>query len=359
MRVRPTFFRALLLCAATSSVGNVARAEPPASAAPGFVGFHVEPMPLLSPEQKAALGVTGDKGVVVALVVKGGPADLAGMRVGDFLVRFAGKDLPQPTWTDRYVPAHHEWRVAVRRLLTDVKAGAAVEAVVDRAGRTSTLSLVPAGEADFHRMQGGGATFPKPEDAAPAEEARFDFAASVAGALPDGFVPWEGRWQVVPEPAASTANAVLRQDMTVLPWAALLITGKGRVLADGSASARFRPLSGVADASGGVVFRAQDGKTYYLARANALEDNFGLYRLDGNVRTELKAIRVKPPALGAWHTIEVRFEGTKFRATLDGKDSVEATDSTYASGWCGLWTKADSVTLFDDVRLAPSGARPE
>ena len=150
---------------------------------------------------------------------------------------------------------------------------------------------------------------------------------------------------------APAGNAVLRQDRSVLPWATLVVAGEGRAYADATARVRFMPLSGVADASGGVVFRAQSGKDYYLARANALEDNFGLYLMKGNVRTELKSVRVTPPRENAWHTIEVTFTGSSFRATLDGKDPVEATDGTYGSGWCGLWTKADSVTLFDDLEV--------
>jgi hypothetical protein len=52
--------------------------------------------------------------------------------------------------------------------------------------------------------------------------------------------------------------------------------------------------------------------------------------------------------------IEVEFRGDTFRATLDGRDAVEARDATFSSGWCGLWTKADSVTLFDDLRVVPA-----
>jgi hypothetical protein len=115
----------------------------------------------------------------------------------------------------------------------------------------------------------------------------------------------------------------------------------------------FKPISGVTDASGGIVWRAQDGKNYYLARANALEDNFRIYLMRDGVRTELASVRVPLPAFDTWHVIDVWFEGPVFRATLNGGHLVEARDETFQAGYCGLWTKADSVTYFDDLEVVP------
>jgi pyruvate, water dikinase len=160
----------------------------------------------------------------------------------------------------------------------------------------------------------------------------------------------------VEDPAAASGHHVLRQDLPVLPWSALLVTGKGRVYADGHAQVRFKPLSGVTDASGGVIWRAQDGVNYYLCRANALENNFEIYTMKDGVRTTISETVVDPPALNEWHVIDVWFHGNRFRAMLDGKDVVEATDDTWSSGWCGLWTKADAVTSFDGFEITPEGA---
>jgi hypothetical protein len=146
-------------------------------------------------------------------------------------------------------------------------------------------------------------------------------------------------------------GAALRQDRMILPWAVALVAGKGLAYGDAKASVRFMPVSGVADASGGIVFRAQDPLNYYLVRPNALEDNFRLYVVKDGVRKQLATVQVTPPELRTWHVIEVEFKGDAFRATLDGKDVLEARDATFASGWCGLWTKADSVTLFDDLNV--------
>ncbi len=38
-----------------------------------------------------------------------------------------------------------------------------------------------------------------------------------------------------------------------------------------------------------------------------------------------------------------------FTVIFDGQKVIEATDDTFRdAGWVGLWTKADSITLFDD-----------
>jgi hypothetical protein len=79
-----------------------------------------------------------------------------------------------------------------------------------------------------------------------------------------------------------------------------------------------------------IVFRVQNRKTYYVARANALEDNLRIYVVKDGNRTQLATAQVEKPKLKAWHTLEVSFVGTTFKATLDGKGSVEATDAYLA-----------------------------
>src|SRR5205085_1353886 len=119
--------------------------------------------------------------------------------------------------------------------------------------------------------------------------------------------------------------------------------------ADVDVSMKFKPISGKEDASGGIVFRFTDGK-YYVVRANALEDNFRLYTYDRG-RRQIATARVKPPALGAWHTMRVVAVGDQVQAWLDGKLFLDHRDSRFTSGRVGLWTKADSVTAFDDLTI--------
>jgi hypothetical protein len=54
-------------------------------------------------------------------------------------------------------------------------------------------------------------------------------------------------------------------------------------------------------------------------------------------------------ASGQWHTLRVEFAGNRFKAYYDGKHLFDVEDKTFTeAGKVGVWTKADSVTLFDD-----------
>ncbi|HEX5137465.1 MAG TPA: PDZ domain-containing protein [Planctomycetota bacterium] len=329
----------------------LAAAGPDPAPEPGIVGFHVEPLAVLSARQKADLGVTGDRGVVVAAIVEKGPADVAGLKLGDRLLRFGGNDVPDlVTGADE---ARHLWRVATRMMLGNARSGETIRVVVARDGQERTLPLLAVSAAEMHRLQADEAwtELPALADAGPPEPLLIDFQGLPEGTLvPAKLHPYEGRWRVLRDPEGA---GVLRQDRMILPWAVALAAGKGCCYRDGKATVRFMPLSGIADASGGIIFRAQDPLNYYLVRPNALEDNFRVYVMKDGVRTQLATVTVTPPERNTWHVIEVEFKGPVFRAKLDGRDVVEARDETFASGWCGLWTKADSASLFDDLRVDP------
>lgn len=120
---------------------------------------------------------------------------------------------------------------------------------------------------------------------------------------------------------------------------------------------RFKPMSGRVDASGGIVFRF-DGGRYYVIRANALENNFRLYSYDRG-RRQIASARVPPPALGQWHTVRVVAVGDRIQGYLDGKLLIDHRDGRFRAGRVGLWTKADSLTAFDDlaIRGVPADGR--
>lgn len=119
-------------------------------------------------------------------------------------------------------------------------------------------------------------------------------------------------------------------------------------LKDGFVEVKFKPVGGKEDQAGGVIWRVQDPKNYYISRANALEDNVTIYHTIGGKRVAFKSINTKVTS-GVWHTLRVDFKGNKFTVTFDGTKIIEATDESFANaGKVGVWTKADSVTLFDD-----------
>src|SRR5947199_1508914 len=124
-------------------------------------------------------------------------------------------------------------------------------------------------------------------------------------------------------------------------------------LKDGFVEVKFKPLSGKEDQAGGVVWRAKDPNNYYIARANALEDNVTIYHTINGRRTEKKRTKMKV-ASNQWHTLRVDFQGNRFTVTFDGRKAIEWDDATFKeAGKVGVWTKADSVTLFDDFAYGP------
>ena len=119
-------------------------------------------------------------------------------------------------------------------------------------------------------------------------------------------------------------------------------------LTDGFVEVKFKPVAGKEDQAGGVIWRVQDANNYYVARANALEDNVTIYHTINGKRVAFKNINTKVMS-GVWHTLRVDFAGNKFSVTFDGNQVIDATDESFANaGKVGVWTKADSVTEFDN-----------
>ena len=117
---------------------------------------------------------------------------------------------------------------------------------------------------------------------------------------------------------------------------------------DGFVEVKFRPIAGKEDQAGGVIWRLQDANNYYIARANALENNVTIYHTINGHRTEKKRAKMTV-ATNQWHTLRVNFNGNHFTVTFDGKKAIEWNDDTFQNaGKVGVWTKADSVTEFDD-----------
>jgi hypothetical protein len=119
-------------------------------------------------------------------------------------------------------------------------------------------------------------------------------------------------------------------------------------LKDGFVEVKFKPVAGKEDQAGGVIWRCKDADNYYIARANALEANVTIYHTIGGKRVAFKSAKTKV-ASGVWHTLRVDFQGSHFTVTFDGTKVIEADDTSFSdAGKVGVWTKADSVTLFDD-----------
>jgi hypothetical protein len=187
----------------------------------------------------------------------------------------------------------------------------------------------------------------------------FNFETEVVGKAPAGFTSYatgggpEGKWLVTEMNDSPSGMHVVEQtdaDPTDVRFPVLIAdTGE---YADLDVSVKAKAISGKGDQGMGLVFRFRDPKSYYIVRANALEDNFRLYRMVNGKRLQFAGSGVKV-ASKQWHTIRVVAKGDHITCWFDGQQLIDAYDKTYTTGKIGLWTKADSVTAFDDLAVAP------
>jgi hypothetical protein len=203
-----------------------------------------------------------------------------------------------------------------------------------------------------------------------AERVKIDFDDSPTGAAPTGFttaitngdVP--ERW-VVEEDAGNRVVVQRSSDRTGGRFPLCVFDGISA--SDVSVSVRIKPIAGEKDQAGGLVWRYRDPNNYYVVRANALEGNVVLYKVEGGKRTDLKPVdagflaygkKVDVPN-GHWSTLRVESRGARFSVTFNGESLFDVEDGTFTgAGKVGLWTKADSVTAFDDLEIeALDGSR--
>jgi hypothetical protein len=183
---------------------------------------------------------------------------------------------------------------------------------------------------------------------AAAETVNFDDMR--AGAAPEGWTATQtgsgtAKWSVEKDSFAPSKPNVLKQ----LGQPKFPICFKNNTnIKDGFVEMKFKPVAGKEDQAGGMVWRLQDTNNYYIARANAPENNVTIYHTIKGKRTEKKRTKMEV-ASGAWHTLRVDFSGSHFTVTFDGKKAIEWGDDTFKdAGKVGFWTKADSVSEFDD-----------
>ncbi len=194
---------------------------------------------------------------------------------------------------------------------------------------------------------------------------RFDDGAP--GRLPAGWtsamthVGGEPQWQIVRDRTAPSPPFVLAQvsqDRTAGRFP--LAVWDGASVRNGEVSVAFKTISGSVDQAAGIVWRYQDANNYYIVRANALESNIVLYKVENGVRLSIapkgmpsRSYGVKHDVpKGQWSTLRIVFKGAEFRVFFNGERVFETEDRTFTkAGKTGLWTKADSVTYFDDFSV--------
>jgi glycosyl hydrolase family 59 (putative galactocerebrosidase) len=164
-----------------------------------------------------------------------------------------------------------------------------------------------------------------------------------------------GRWAVVADTSAVGGRAIEQTSTDATDYRFPLAIYRPVFAGNLDVAIRFKPVAGKVDQAGGIAVRLRDPDNYYVARANALEDNVRFYRVVKGRREELEGANTKV-ATNEWHQLGLRVEGDRFTITFDGKQLFIATDQNFVgAGKVALWTKADSVTRFDriDIRTLP------
>ncbi len=185
------------------------------------------------------------------------------------------------------------------------------------------------------------------------------FENETVGAAPKGWtVTMTGtgnpKWTIEHDQTAPSKKKIVKQSgRATYP----LLLKDGTSIKDGFVEIKFKAIAGSEDRAAGLVWRARDADNYYVVRANALEDNVVLYKTVRGARSPLDivgrkggyGINVSVPA-NQWLGLRVDFSGSRFRVLYNGKQLFEVEDATFSdAGKVGLWTKADSVTLFDEI----------
>jgi len=187
------------------------------------------------------------------------------------------------------------------------------------------------------------------------------FAQTPLGALPNDFdaglagTGGPGRWEVVTDDTAEGGRALTQLTAESVDYRFLVAIYNRVNAANVEVTTRFKPIAGRIDQAGGVIVRAADAQNYYVARANALEDNVRFYRVNKGRRQELATADGVKVASGQWHTLTLRAQNDQFSVVFNGKPMHTTTDTTNfprpGAGRVGIWTKADSVTRFDRLEI--------
>lgn len=204
-----------------------------------------------------------------------------------------------------------------------------------------------------------------------AQSTAIDFNGDKVGQPPSGFTAAlsgngkPGVWVITKDEAAPDRGNVLAQtDADPTSYRFPVSVFDGFTAKDVDVSVKFKPVSGKKDQAAGIVWRYKDKDNYYIARANALENNVVLYKVENGKRTDLplkgegRTYGKKTPVPGGqWSTLRVVAKGNLFEVYFNDAKLYEVEDETFKdAGKVGLWTKADSITYFDDLKMTALAA---
>lgn len=185
----------------------------------------------------------------------------------------------------------------------------------------------------------------------------WDFDKETVGKLPKGFSNLvtgrgdPGRWETVEDKTSPSPPYVVTQTSSEnFGYHFNLAVIEDTDYSDFELEVEFKALTGEEDQGGGPIWRYQDPDNYYIARANPLENNFRVYKVVNGNRRQMGSSNLKVTT-GKWHNIKIKNKGNKIQCYYDRRLYLEVNDNTFKKGKIGLWTKADAVTAFDNIKI--------
>lgn len=211
-----------------------------------------------------------------------------------------------------------------------------------------------------------------------AEPTTINLSGEIVGAEPKAFVPVVGFWRIEEDNGkkvllvdgrqwkegqssagiADKARALYGERyaefldrVQAYAYYPYVVAPKIQNFTDGEITVRFQGLSGRIDQGAGILFNLKPNGDYLTIRANCLENNLVLWKVEKGKRSSVNWVRNTPTATHQWHVLKVRISGTKVEGYLDGKLYLEHTLAQPVSGRVGLWSKADSHMYFSDYTV--------
>ena len=176
----------------------------------------------------------------------------------------------------------------------------------------------------------------------------WTFDDDAPGSIAKGFTNEAGDWKVVTTDEGKALAQLAESPNSAFNVALVDSTNTKDV----DISVKIKAIAGKNDQGGGLVWRAKDGKNYYIARFNHKEDNFRVYKVvDGTRSQPFQNADVKHH--DGWTVVRVTMKGDHIECYIDGKKYLDVTDSTFpGSGKIGLWSKSDARSQFKELTLA-------
>lgn len=202
-----------------------------------------------------------------------------------------------------------------------------------------------------------------------AAELTIDFSKFAVGSTPTGFVSTvtgrgrPGEWKIIEDqvpsafaPLTASATVPTRRVLAQLDQDPIdehfpLLIYDAETFGDFTLTTRFKCVRGATEQMAGIAFRIQDEKNYYVVRASSTGKNVRFYKFVNGERSTPIGPEIEIPNK-TWHELTVSCKASQIRVSLNGKDVIPTlTDSSFANGKIGFWTKSDSVSQFADTKI--------